>query len=63
MFQPLRGLFSMTFSPNDPELLPFEYAEPTPWPPSDEDIDELQRLWDEHLQSVPTPEERNSRLS
>ena len=48
---------------NDPELLPFEYAEPAPWPPSDEDIDELQRLWDEHLQSVPTPEDRNPRLS
>lgn len=52
----------MTLDSNDPELLPFEYAEPTPWPPSDEDIDELQKLWDEHLQSVPTPKDRNPNL-
>ena len=51
----------MTLDSNDPELLPFGMQAHTV-ASSDEDIDELQKLWDEHLQSVPTPKDRNPNL-
>ena len=46
---------------NEPELISFEYQDP--WPPSYEDILEMEKLWDEYLESVPTPQERNRRLT
>tara|TARA_Y100000289_G_C3850375_1_gene113194 strand:- start:30 stop:185 length:156 start_codon:yes stop_codon:yes gene_type:complete len=51
----------MTIIRHDPDMLPSELQDP--WPPSDEDILEMEKLWDEHLEAVPTPEERNRRLT
>ena len=52
----------MTIVRHDLDMLPSELQDP-PWPPSDEDILEMEKLWDEHLEAVPTPEERNRRLT